>query len=62
MFHAIVLNLASAAVVVGGWSLAVRALHKGLGGQPAPAVRLYARHHLETDCLCEPVLSGQRAA
>ena len=62
MFLTIALNLASAAVLVSGWSLAVWALHKGLGGQPAPAARLYARRLPETDRLRDAVLSGKRAA
>ena len=35
MFPAIVLNLASITVLVGGWTLAVRALYKGLAAQDA---------------------------
>jgi hypothetical protein len=62
VFLAIVLNLASAAVLVGGWSLAVWTLYKGLGSQPAPAARLYARSFPETARLRDAILSGKRAA
>lgn len=62
MFSAIALNLASAAVLAGGWSLAVWTLYKGLGSQPAPAARLYVLRFPETARLRDAVLSGKRAA
>ncbi len=62
MFLAIALNLASAAVLVGGWSLAVWALYKGLGSQPAPAATLYTGRLPETARLRDAALSGKRAA
>lgn len=62
MFLAIALNLASAAVLVGGWSLAVWTLYKRLGSQSAPAAQLYARRLPETDRLRDAVLFGERAA
>lgn len=62
MFLAIVLNLVSIVVLVGGWALAVLALYKGLGAQGAPAVGLDARRLRDTDRLRDAVLSGKRAA
>jgi hypothetical protein len=48
MFTAIVLNLASIVVLVGGWILAVRALYKGLAapaaGPDLPRLPATGRH------------------
>lgn len=65
MLLAILLNAISAVVLVGGWALAVWALHRGLG---APYLAHEERHLSGTgtlpggDRLRESVLSGQRAA
>lgn len=62
MFLAIVLNLASIIVVVGGWAIAVRTLYKGLGADGAPAARLDAPRLPRPDRLPDVVLPVKRAA
>ena len=65
MLLAILLNAISAVVLVGGWALAVWALHRGLG---APYLAQENRRLsdagalADTDRLREAILSGQRAA
>ncbi len=62
MLLVIVLNVACACVLVGGWALAVSALYRGLGGQPAPAARLLAQRRPRADRLRDAVVPVRRAA